>query len=60
MRQSIDARNRQATHQEKSTERINHVIDVKTVPRPLLVANAREGSVEAVTKPVERQKKCGQ
>ena len=42
-------------NREQDADRVEHVVDIEAVARPLLLANARHGAVEAVTEPVDRQ-----
>ena len=46
---------REAAEQERRAERVDDVVDVEAVARPLVLADARERAVEAVAEPVERQ-----
>jgi hypothetical protein len=50
-----EAGGRQTHEQKCSAGYIDDMIDVEAVPRPLLVADARDGSVEAVAEPVDEQ-----
>ena len=44
-----------ATEERDGVDEVDDVIDVEAVARPLLMAHARDGAVEAVAKPVDCQ-----
>src|SRR3984893_17886206 len=52
-------RSAKPANQEKASERINHVIDIKAVTRTLLLSHACQSAVEAVTEPIDREKERG-
>src|SRR6185437_6785765 len=46
---------RQAAEQEQRTEGVHHVVNIKSVAWTAAVAVARQGAIQAVTQPVDRQ-----
>jgi hypothetical protein len=46
---------REAGKEQRRAGQIDDVIDVIAVARPLLIADPRDGAVEAVAEPVEQQ-----
>ena len=54
------AGNGEAAHKEDGADRIDHVIDVEAVARALAIAEARDGAVEAVAEPIQREKNDGE
>ena len=42
-------------NQEENSDRVEDVIDVEAIPRALVMPHPREGAVQAVAEPVERQ-----
>ncbi len=54
------SRRREAAHQEKRTERIDDVVHLKPIPRPLPAPDPRERSIQAVAEPIEREEESGE
>src|SRR5207237_8084468 len=47
----------QPAGERRESNRVEHVIDVEAVARPLLAPHAGQGAVKTVAEPVERQKR---
>ena len=49
------SRQSEAAHESERPKAVDHVVDIKSVPRTLALPHSRECAVERVAQPVERE-----